>query len=132
MRESFSVKTGFNAYVKNCMGPCQLAHSAQPDLVRIENFASSQLSGRGGGVGGCSVSHNSSRRGGSVVSVSDSRPGGCEFDPWLRRTFFTAYFRLSLLQKHSRKVVGGLGKKNCVGTGVRKPGNTCASPTAMI
>ena len=24
------------------------------------------------------------------MSVSDSRPGGCEFDPWLRQTFFPA------------------------------------------
>ena len=31
-----------------------------------------------------------------------------------------------------RKVVGGFGKKSCVSTGVRKPGNTYASPTAMI
>ena len=54
------------------------------------------------------------RRGGSVVSVSDSSPGGCEFDPRLRRTFFPAYFRLSPLQKHVRKVVGGFGKKNVV------------------
>ena len=30
------------------------------------------------------------------------------------------------------KVVGGFGKKSCVSTGVRKPGNTYASPTAMI
>ena len=36
------------------------------------------------------------------------------------------------LQKHVRKVVGGFGKKSCVSTGVRKPGNTYASPTAMI
>ena len=43
-----------------------------------------------------------------------------------------AYFLLSLLQKHVRKVVGGFGKKNCVSTGVRKPGNTYASPTDMI
>ena len=28
-----------------------------------------------------------------------------------------------------RKVVGGFGKKSCVSTGVRKPGNTYASPT---
>ena len=72
------------------------------------------------------------RRGGSVVSVQDSCPGGCEFDPRLRQTFFQAYFRLSPLQKHVRKVVGGFGKKSCVSTGVRKPRNTCASPTAMI
>ena len=69
---------------------------------------------------------------GSVVSVSDSWPGGCEFDPRLKRLFFPAYFRLSPLQKHVRKVVGGFGKKSCVSTGGRKPGNTCASPTAMI
>ena len=32
--------------------------------------------------------------------------------------------------KHVRKVVDGFGKK--FRTGVRKPGNTCASLTAMI
>ena len=72
------------------------------------------------------------RPGGSVVSVSDSGPGDCEFDIRLRQLFFPAYFRLSPLQKHVRKVVGGFGKKSCVSTGVRKPGNTYASPTAMI
>ena len=36
------------------------------------------------------------------------------------------------LQKHVRKVVGGFGKESCVSTGVRKPRNRCASPTAMI
>ena len=65
------------------------------------------------------------RPGGSVVSVSDSCPGGCEFDPRMRRLFFPAYFRLSPLQKHGRKVVGGFGKKSCVSTGVRKLGNIC-------
>ena len=40
--------------------------------------------------------------------------------------------RLSRLQKHVKKAVGGFGKKSCVSTSVRKPGNTCASPTAMI
>ena len=72
------------------------------------------------------------RLGGSVVSVSDSWPGGCEFDPRLGRLFFPAYFRLSPLQKHVRKVFGGFGKKSCVSTGVRKPANTYASPTTMI
>ena len=72
------------------------------------------------------------RPGGAVVSVSDSRPGGYEFDPRLRRLFFPAYFRLAPLQKQVRKVVGGFGKKSCVSTSVRKPGNTYASPTAMI
>ena len=46
--------------------------------------------------------------------------------------FVSAYFHLSPLQKHVRKVVGGFGKKNCVKTGVRKPENTYASPTANI
>ena len=45
---------------------------------------------------------------------------------------FRCIFRLSPLQKHVRKVVGGFGKKSCVSTVVRKPGNTYASPTAMI
>ena len=72
------------------------------------------------------------RLGGSVVSVLDSWLGGCEFDPRLKRLFFPANFRLSPLQKHVRKVVGGFGKKSCVSTGVRKPGNTYSSPTVMI
>ena len=54
------------------------------------------------------------------------------FDPRLGRLFFPAYFCLSPLQKHVRKVVGGFGKKSCVNTGVKAPGNTIASPTAMI
>ena len=70
--------------------------------------------------------------GSSVVSVSDPWPDGFEFDPRLRRTFVPAYVRLSPLQKHVRKVVGGFGKKSCVSTGVRKSGNTCASPTLVI
>ena len=61
-----------------------------------------------------------------------SAGGGCEFETRLRRLFFPAYFRLLPLQKHVRKVVGGFGKKSCVSTGVRKPGNTYASSTAMI
>ena len=54
------------------------------------------------------------------------------FDPLLRRTFFLVYFFLLPLQEHARKVVGGFGKKNCVGSSVRKPGNTCDSLTAML
>ena len=77
-------------------------------------------------------SSNMPSQGGSVVSVSDSWPGGYEFDPRLRQTFFPAYFRLSPLQKHVRKVVGGFGKKSFVSTGVRQPGNTSASPTTTI
>ena len=74
------------------------------------------------------VSSNSA----SHSSLPKPLVGGCEFDPQFRRLFFLAYIRLSPLQKHVRKVVGGFGKKICVSAGVRKPGNTCASPTAMI
>ena len=47
---------------------------------------------------------------GSLIRVSDSWPGGCEFDPQLRQTFIPAYFHLSpLWEKWSvaldRKVV---------------------------
>ena len=45
--------------------------------------------------------HFSPRPDGLVVSMSDSCPGGCEFDPLLRRLFFPAHFRLSPLQKHT-------------------------------
>ena len=55
-----------------------------------------------------------------------------KFDPRLRQLFFLAYFHLSPLQKHVRKEVGGFGRKSGVSTGVRKSGNTYASPTAMI
>ena len=64
------------------------------------------------------------RPGGSVVSMSDSWLGGCEFDPRLRQLFIPAYFRLSPLRKHVRKVVSGFGKRSCVSTGVRRPGNS--------
>ena len=40
----------------------------------------------------------------------------------LRRPFFLAYFRLSQLQKHVRKVVGSFGKKSCISTGAAPPG----------
>ena len=43
------------------------------------------------------------RLGGSVVSILDSWPGDCEFDPWLRWLFFPTYFHLSHLQKYVRK-----------------------------
>ena len=49
--------------------------------------------------------------GGSVVSVSGSWSGGCEFKTWLRRTFYPRYFLLLPLLKHVRKVVGGFGKE---------------------
>ena len=62
--------------------------------------------------GNLSSSHKTmSRPGGSVVSVSDPLPAGCELDTQLRGTFIPAYFRLSPLLKYVRKVVGGFGKK---------------------
>ena len=69
------------------------------------------------------------RPGGSVVSVSDSCLSGCEFEPRSGRTFFPGYFCLSSPQRYVRKVISGFGRRSCVGTGVKKPGNT---PTAMI
>ena len=45
---------------------------------------------------------------------------------------FPAYFRLSPLPKHVTNVNGSFGKKSCVSTSARKPGNTYVSPTAMI
>ena len=47
-----------------------------------------------------------------------------QFNPRLSRLLFPAYFCLSPLQKHVRKVVGGFGKKSGGSTGVRKPRNT--------
>ena len=63
--------------------------------------------------------------------MSGSWTGGREFDPKLRGTFFLVYFCLSPLQKHVRKSSLWLWKESCFSTGVRKPGNTCASPTAI-
>ena len=51
------------------------------------------------------------RQDGLVVNVSDSWPGGCEFETRLTRTFFPACFRLSPLLKHVRKAVDGFEKK---------------------
>ena len=59
-------------------------------------------------------------------------PGGCEFQTRLRGTCFPAYFRLSPVLTHVRKVVGDFEKEVFISTSVTQPGNTCASPTAMI
>ena len=65
--------------------------------------------------------------------LSDSLPGCCEFETRLKRAFFPAYFRLSSLLKHDcEKFSRRLWKERSICTGVRKPGNTCASLTAMI
>ena len=58
------------------------------------------------------IFQSGSRAGGLVVSMSDSRPGGCEFYIKLRWTFFLAYFGFSPL-RHVRKIVGVLEKKLC-------------------
>ena len=70
--------------------------------------------------------------GGSVVSMSDSLPGGNEFDTWLRQTFFPAYYLPLTSAKAFEKSCRWLWKESCVSTGERKSGNTCASLTAMI
>ena len=49
-----------------------------------------------------------------MVSVSDSWPGGFEFDTRLRRNFFPAYFRLSPLLRHVKKSSPCLWKESCV------------------
>ena len=55
---------------------------------------------------------------------------------WVRSpdeaTFLCGVFWPLTSAEHVRKVVGGFVKKSCVSTGVRKPGNSGASPTAMI
>ena len=53
------------------------------------------------------------RPGGSVMSVSDSWPGGCEFETRLRQTFFWAYFRLSTLLQTRGKQSVALERKLC-------------------
>ena len=46
--------------------------------------------------------------------------------------FSTVFSRdLSPLQKHLGTVVCGFGRKSCVSTGVRKPGNTCVTDHDM-
>ena len=56
---------------------------------------------------------------------------------WLRvrspveATFLSGVFS-PLTSAEACEESSGFGKKSCVSTGVRKPGNTYASPTAMI
>ena len=59
--------------------------------------------------------------------LSDERVGLMTWWLWVRSPV-----EANFLHKHVGKVLGGFGIKSCVSTGVRKPGNTCASPTAMI
>ena len=50
----------------------------------------------------------------------------------IEATFLSGVFSPLTSAEAVRKVGCGFGKKSCVSTGERKPGNTCASPTAMI
>ena len=63
------------------------------------------------------------RLGGSVVSMSDTWPCGCEFDTRLRQIFFQKYFRLTSAEVRE-KSIQWLSKESCVSTVVRKPENT--------
>ena len=57
---------------------------------------------------------------------------------WLRvrspveANFFSGVFSPNTSAEACEKISRWLLKENCVSTGVRKPGNTCASLTAMI
>ena len=52
---------------------------------------------------------------------------------WLRvRSPVEATFLSGVFSPLTSAEACGFGKKSCVSTGVRKPGNTYASPTAMI
>ena len=57
---------------------------------------------------------------------------GCTIDGHI--SFYLQYLNImsSARSRKVRKVGGGFGKESCVSTGVRKPGNTYVSPTAMI
>ena len=50
----------------------------------------------------------------------------------VEKTFLSSMFSPLTSAEACEKVVGGFRKKSCVSTGVRKPGNTCASQTTMI
>ena len=62
--------------------------------------------------------------GGSVVSVSDSDS--------LEANFLSGVFSPLASAEVCEKSSRWLWKENCVSTCMRKPGNTCASLTAMI
>ena len=85
--------------------PGQPAQSAPADparnLLHLVNFLHVQKPSSADSLTKCIVSEKTSitfsklrffkvRPGGSVVSMSDSRPGGSEFNPRLKRTFFPA------------------------------------------
>ena len=63
-----------------------------------------------------------------VVDDLDSWPIGCEFGAKLLSGIFSPLTTAEACEKSSQ----WLSKEICVSTGVRKPGNTCVSLTAMI
>ena len=50
----------------------------------------------------------------------------------LHLRYMCTYMSTHILNPFPNNIVGGFGKKSCVTIGVRKPGNTYASPTTMI
>ena len=65
---------------------------------------------------------------GLLVSMSDSRPGGSEFETIFLSSVFSTLTSAEACKKSSQWLL----KESCVSTDVRKPGNTCVSPTTMI
>ena len=62
----------------------------------------------------------------------ESCPGGCEFDTFFPANFLSGVFLPPTSSEACEKQSRWLRKENCVSSGVRKPGNKCASPAAMI
>ena len=68
---------------------------------------------------------------GSVVSVSDSWWSSVR-SPFEENSLSSVVSPLTSAKACEKSSWWLWKKKSCVGTGVRKPGNTCAPPTAMI
>ena len=66
-----------------------------------------------------------------MMSGSDSWPGDCDFDTRFRQTSFLSVFS-PLFYEACEKISRWLWKQSVASNGVKKPGQTCASPTAMI
>ena len=79
----------------------------------------------------CCPSVTKRRPSGSMVSVSDSGPGVGEFQSPVEVTFLSDVFS-PFSEEACEKSSRDFGKRSCVSTGVRKPGNTYASPTTMM
>ena len=66
-------------------------------------------------------------QGGSVVSVSDSWPGGFWVPFPVEANFLSGVFSPLTSAEACEKSSPWLWKENCVSTGVRKPGNICVT-----